>query len=89
MSITTSDRERSISLGDKLRVEWPVLVVLISGLLYLMNALADIKSLLVGLDTRQKAIEQLVPTMQGQLNSYGERLNQHGERITRIEATQK
>lgn len=82
MSATTAKTEQGTTLSDKLKVEWPVLTVMGAGLLYLATALGDIKALLVGLDTRQQAIERQLPSMQ-------EQLTRHGERITRIEATPK
>jgi len=82
VSATASRQDGGTTLSDKLKVEWPVLTVLGAGLLYLATALGDIKALLVGLDTRQQAIERQLPSMQ-------EQLNRNGERITRIEASQK
>lgn len=69
------------TLGDKLRIEWPVLLVLISGLWYLAMALGDIKALLTGLDTRQR-------TMEAELMRIHDVVERNVERITRLEATQ-
>lgn len=88
MSTTSTAKESAITLSEKLKVEWPVLLVMIGGLGYLASVLLDIRVLLVRLDARQNAMEQLIPVMQNQIIQQGDRMNSLGERVTRIEATQ-
>ena len=82
------DPRQGITLGDKLRFEWPVMLVIVAGMLWLSTMLGDIKSLLVGLDARVRNIETLVPALQNQVSTQGDRINGLGERMTRIEAGQ-
>lgn len=89
MSATTSssEREKGVTLTEKLKVEWPVLLVLGGIFLYLTNILGDMRLSLARLEARQNATESIVPVMQTQISQHSERMTQLGERVTRIEAT--
>ena len=69
----------AITLTDKLRFEWPVLLVVIGGVWYLGTTLSTINERLIAIETRLEMIERSLPGMQAQVSA-------QGERISRLEA---
>ena len=69
----------AITLTDKLRFEWPVLLVVIGGVWYLGTTLSTINERLIAIETRLEMIELSLPGMQAQVSA-------QGERISRLEA---
>lgn len=92
MSATTTEADRAedkgVTLSEKLRVEWPVLVTLAVCFLYMTNILSDMRLSLARLEARQTATESIVPAIQLGASNQEIRLNNLAERVTRIEATQ-
>lgn len=68
-----------VTLTDKLKLEWPVLVVVISGIWYLGITLSTINERLVAIETQLQMIEMVLPPTQAQVVA-------QGERISRLEA---
>lgn len=60
-----------LTLTEKLRIEWPVMVTLIGGVLYLSSALGRINERLVAIETQLQSL----PSMQAQISTQGERLS--------------
>jgi hypothetical protein len=69
-----------ITLTDKLRLEWPVLITILGCVWYLGTTLSTINERLVAIETRIQIIERSLPGLQVQVAA-------QGERISRLEAT--
>ena len=69
----------AITLTDKLRFEWPVMLVVLGGVWYLGTTLSTINERLIAIETRLEMIERSLPVMQAQVSA-------QGERISRLEA---
>jgi hypothetical protein len=67
-----------VTLTDKLKLEWPVMLTIVGGVLYLASSLGRINERLVAIETQLMAL----PSMQSQIAA-------QGERLSRLEALQK
>lgn len=77
-----SPEARPVTIGDKIKFEWPVMLTIVAGVVWIVTMLGDIKAKLVEIDTRLQVIERTIPSLQTQVSG-------QGERIGRLEATQK
>jgi hypothetical protein len=65
----------AITLTDKLRLEWPVMLTILGGVMWLATSLGRINERLIAIETQLMAL----PSMQAQVSA-------QGERISRLEA---
>lgn len=65
-----------LTLTDKLKIEWPVLLTIIGGVMWLTSSLSRIAERLVAIETQLNAL----PAVQAQVSA-------QGERLSRLEAT--
>jgi len=64
-----------VTLTDKLRLEWPVMLTILAGVMWLATSLGRINERLIAIETQLQSL----PTMQAQVMA-------QGERISRLEA---
>ena len=69
-----------LTLTEKLRIEWPIMLTIIGAVLWLANSLSTINERLIAIETRLQLIERSLPPLQSQVAA-------QGERISRLEAT--
>jgi len=67
-----------VTLTEKLRLEWPVMLVVVAGVWYLGSTLSTINERLAAIETQLMGL----PTVHSQLAA-------QGERISRLEALTK
>jgi len=70
----------ALTLSEKLKIEWPVMITIIAAVVWLGGSLSTINERLIAIETRLQLIERSLPPLQAQVSA-------QGERLSRLEAT--